>query len=167
MIPSIAIFGLNEFSVRFPTALISTLSIPLFYFLFKKLTRKENVAVLGTTLVTISPWHIYFSRYVSDHLMAGVFVALGLYLFLKMLDGEWWWSILSAFAFVLSVYTYYPERLFVPLFLLALTLLERKVINLKRRKVLGFCFLLVLSLHLHFYTELFSEKTLREPAWCL
>jgi len=45
MIPSIAIFGLNEFSVRFPTALISTLSIPLFYFLFKKLTRKENVAV--------------------------------------------------------------------------------------------------------------------------
>lgn len=134
MIPFIAIFGLNEFSVRFPTALISTLSVPLFYLLFKKITKKENIAVLGTLLLAISPWHIYFSRYVSDHLMAGVFVSLGLYLFLKMLDGEWWWSILSASAFVLSVYTYYPERLFVPLFLLALTLLERKTL-IKNRKI--------------------------------
>ncbi|MDO8609647.1 MAG: hypothetical protein Q7R95_03800, partial [bacterium] len=38
MVPSIAIFGLNEFGSRFPTALIATLSIPFFFFLFTEIT---------------------------------------------------------------------------------------------------------------------------------
>src|SRR3989344_7427252 len=36
MIPSIAVLGLNEFAVRFPTTLISTLTVLLIYFLAKE-----------------------------------------------------------------------------------------------------------------------------------
>lgn len=128
MVPAIAVFGLNEFSVRFATALISTLSIPLFFLLFRKLTKNTKIAILGALLLAISPWHIYFSRYVSDHLMAGVFVGSGIYFFLKMLEGKRKWAFLSAFFFILSIYTYYPERLFVPLFLLALFAIKFKAL---------------------------------------
>ena len=37
LIPSISIFGLNEFAVRFPSALLGTLTVFLTYFLTKKL----------------------------------------------------------------------------------------------------------------------------------
>ena len=33
-IPSIALFGLNEFGVRFPAAFLSTISIPIYYLFF-------------------------------------------------------------------------------------------------------------------------------------
>jgi hypothetical protein len=126
MIPSIAIFGLNEFGVRFPTALISTLAIPLFFFLFRKISRNESVALIATLLLAISPWDIYFSRYASDALIASVFVGLGVFAFLKMLEGGKRWAFLSAFLFTLSAYTYHSEKLFLPLFYIVVFLIYRK-----------------------------------------
>lgn len=138
MVPSIAIFGLNEFGVRFPTALISTLSVPLFYFLFRRLGRKENLALLATLMLAISPWYIYFSRVVSDQLIAGVFIGVGTLCFLKMLDGKKGWAFISAFFFVLSIYTYYAERLFVPLFVLSLLIINFRTLLKERNKVIIF-----------------------------
>ncbi|HAU65294.1 MAG: hypothetical protein UU02_C0037G0003 [Candidatus Woesebacteria bacterium GW2011_GWA1_40_43] len=161
MVPSIAIFGLNEFSVRFPTALISTLSIPLFFLLFRKLTKKTGTALLGTLLLAISPWHIYFSRYVSDHLMAGVFIGVGIIFFLKMLDGKKIWALLSALFFVLSIYTYYPERLFVPLFLLALFAIKfKELINHKKESVIFIIACIVLAAPL-LYSTFFGNDIAR------
>src|SRR3989344_8867341 len=37
LVPSIAVFGLNEFAVRSPSAFLGTLTVPLLYFLVKKL----------------------------------------------------------------------------------------------------------------------------------
>ncbi|MDO8657659.1 MAG: glycosyltransferase family 39 protein, partial [Candidatus Levybacteria bacterium] len=108
MIPSIALFGLNEFSIRFPTALIATLSIFLFFFFFMEITGDRKISLVASSLLTISPWHIYYSRYVSDHLIAGFLVVLGALCLLKMLkSGRWLWSIGSAVFFTLSIYTYY------------------------------------------------------------
>src|SRR3989338_10048432 len=86
MVPSIALFGLNEFSVRFPTALIATLSIPLFFLFFMEVTWSRAVSLVGVLLLTFSPWHIYYSRYVSDHLIAATLVILGVLCFLRMLN---------------------------------------------------------------------------------
>src|SRR3989344_4548439 len=41
-VPGIAIFGLNEFAVRVPSALIGVLSILAIYFLVKELLQKWN-----------------------------------------------------------------------------------------------------------------------------
>ena len=87
---------------------------------------------MATLLLTISPWHIYYSRYVSDHLIAATFVIFAVVCFLKMIKkGSWYWSVLSAFFFILSMYTYYAERLFIPLFLISLFII--KINDLKTR----------------------------------
>src|SRR3989344_7173099 len=54
MVPSIALFGLNEFGIRFPTALIATLTIPIFFLFFMEVTGLVIVSLIGTILLTIS-----------------------------------------------------------------------------------------------------------------
>jgi len=161
MVPSIAVFGLNEFSVRFPTALISTLSIPLFFLLFKKLTKKTNITLFATFLLAISPWHIYFSRYLSELMMAGVFIGAGIFFFIKMLEGKRMWAFVSAFFFVLSTYTYYAERLFVPLFLFVILAINLKTLIKEKHKLFIFvitCFILEIPL---LYSTFFGNDIAR------
>ncbi|OGE28523.1 hypothetical protein A2867_05075 [Candidatus Daviesbacteria bacterium RIFCSPHIGHO2_01_FULL_40_11] len=139
MVPSIALFGLNEFSVRFPTALIATLSIPLFFLFFMEVTGSRAVSLVGVLLLTFSPWHIYYSRYVSDHLIAATLVILGVLCFLRMLKkGRWFWGVGSAVFLVLSMYTYYAERLFVPLLVLVLFLLKGRDLKVRFKQVVLF-----------------------------
>src|SRR3989344_5129167 len=45
-VPSIALFGLNEFAVRFPSALFGTLTVFLAYLISKKLFKNENIALI-------------------------------------------------------------------------------------------------------------------------
>ena len=65
----IALFGLNEFSVRFISALFGSLTVLLAYLLIKQLLSldkryKNNIAIplLTSFFLAISPWHIQFSR---------------------------------------------------------------------------------------------------------
>ena len=61
-IPFIAIFGLNEWGVRFPLVILGTITVISFYFLLQILFRKENLSLWGSLLLAISPWHLQFSR---------------------------------------------------------------------------------------------------------
>lgn len=146
LVPSIALFGLNEFGIRFPTALLATLTIPLSFLLFKELTRSRLIALTASTMLAFSAWHIYYSRYVSDHLIAASLVMLGALCFLRMLGtGKWFWSTGSAICFILSMYTYYAERLFVPLLVLSLFFLRRVELKERLRSILLFiiiCFII-------------------------
>lgn len=149
-VPSIALFGLNEFAVRFPAAFISTLSIPIYYFFFVNFIRNIKIALLATALLTISPWYIYYSRYAaSEFLLSTLLASLGILSFLKMLSGKIIWGVLSALALVLSMYTYHTERLFVPLFILVFALLYKKTLLSQKRICLTFLmtlFMLVIPL---------------------
>lgn len=139
MVPSIALFGLNEFSIRFPTALVATIAIPLAFLLFMEITGSFALSFLATTLLTISPWHIYYSRYVSDHLIAATLVMTGVLCFFRMLkSGRWYWSAGSAVCFAIAMYTYYAERLFIPLLLLFLFILKRQELKEKFKPALVF-----------------------------
>ncbi len=55
------LFGLNEFSVRLPSAIFGTLTIPLLY-IFARKAFGLFPAVVVTVLLTFSAWHITFSR---------------------------------------------------------------------------------------------------------
>lgn len=149
MVPSIALFGLNEFGERFPTALFSILSIPLFFLIFRKLFKNDRLSLVGAFLLAISPWHIYFSRFFSDQIMASFFIGAGVYSYIKMLEGKDWWAVIAALFFTLSTYTYYAERLFIPLFLLALVLINIKEFLKARKKLVSFalaCFIFEIPL---------------------
>lgn len=104
LVPSIAIFGLNEFAVRFPSALFGTLTVLLTYFLAKKLfadskpkfeigiignylpfrrkTIQFDIPTIASLLLAISPWHLQFSRYDHEANFMVFFAILGLVLLL-------------------------------------------------------------------------------------
>lgn len=134
MVPSIAIFGLSEFAVRFPNAFISTLTIPLFYLFLWKLFKDQKIALVGASFLAISAWHISYSRYAYEPLMASTFVMLGIWFFMKMLSGKVIWALPAAFFLILTMYTAFAPRLFVPLFVLTALVFNFKQLFKEKQK---------------------------------
>lgn len=108
MLPFIKIFGLNEFSVRIPGAILGTITVWIIYFLAKNLF-SEKMAWLAALLLAINPWHIFMSRVA---MLVGVevfFVSFGVLCLIKGLkNGKWW--ILAAVNFGGAIYSYYGSR---------------------------------------------------------
>ena len=130
----VKIFGLNELAVRFPSALLGTMTVLVMYFLVKEMFGKrgttqintlnnaEIFALLSSLFLAISPWSLQFSRAAFEGNVGLFFLMLGALLFFKGLrDGRLF--ILSSLSFVLSIYSYHSFRLLIPLFLLSLGLL--------------------------------------------
>ncbi len=130
MVPAIAVFGLNEFSVRLPSAVFGILSIYALYLLCQKLFPKHpKIAGLAALLLAISPWHIQFSRMALEVNLTSLLIPLGLYLFLKGEEDEKFY-IFSLTSFGIGLYAYHAARLFIPLFGLFLILNSFK--NIKK-----------------------------------
>lgn len=126
-VPSIFIFGLSEFAVRLPSAFFGVSTVILAYFLAKKLFEVEFIALASTFFLAISPWHLQFSRAAFEANMALFFSTLGIYLFLKIRDKPIY-LLASAISFILAMYTFTSQRLFVPLIVIVLALHFRKVL---------------------------------------
>lgn len=135
-VPSIAIFGLNEFAIRFPSALFGTLTVVLTYLLAKKIFENENIALLASFFLTISPWHLQFSRAAFEANLGLFFSSLGIYLFIKFARDHPLWIFPSAFAFLAAMYTFTGQRLFVPFILLILAIQFKQQIT-KNFKVIA------------------------------
>lgn len=119
----VALFSLNEFSVRFPSLIFGTLTILVVYFLVKRLfediSYNEVLALISSFLFAISPWHIHFSRVASEANLAVFLTSLGLLLFFKGLKSNiFLYS--SAIALALTLYTYHGNHVFTILIFLAL-----------------------------------------------
>ncbi|MDP2633024.1 MAG: glycosyltransferase family 39 protein [Candidatus Curtissbacteria bacterium] len=145
-IPSILVFGLNEFAIRFPSALLGTLTVPILFLLVNKLTKNINLALLSSLFLAISPWHIQFSR-AGFESTVGLFMAMsGTYLFLVGLQkGK---STLLTFSFLLltfSMYTYHAYRIFTPLIVIAIVVIFKSEIkkNLSKLAVGAICAIVV------------------------
>ncbi|MBI3971580.1 MAG: glycosyltransferase family 39 protein [Chloroflexi bacterium] len=61
-VPSIGLFGLTELGVRFPAAAIGALSVVPLYAVAVLLLRKWWLGLLAAALLTVSPWHLQFTR---------------------------------------------------------------------------------------------------------
>lgn len=149
LVPSVAVFGLNEFSVRFTTGLVGTLTIMAFFLFTLSLTKNKKIVLISTAFLAISAWHIYYSRLASDHAIGLLLIILGMYFFQKMLSNGRLWAFLSAVMFILSMYAYHSQRLFVPMLLLFLLVIYRGQLKQRRSSVLIFistCLILVLPL---------------------
>lgn len=90
-VPSVAIFGLNEFAVRFPNTIFGVLSIyGLYLFLGQLLKDKKNtlLPLFASFSLAISPWATHFSRGAWE---VNVFVCVllfALYYYLRYLKGQ-------------------------------------------------------------------------------
>lgn len=123
----VKIWGLNEFSTRFPSAFFGTLTVLLSYYLVKEMffknENKNTLALLTSFFMAISPWHLQMSRVAFEANLGLFLVVLGTYLFLRGLNGGKTSLFLSALPFAATFYTFNSTRAFVPIFLVGLVLL--------------------------------------------
>ncbi len=89
--PFIALFGLNEYSVRLPNALVGTAAVYFTYLLTGELGRRSKFKVkevkklqtISSLLLAISPWHIVMSRGAFEANLTTFLLPMGIYLYLR------------------------------------------------------------------------------------
>lgn len=124
-VPSVLLFDVSTFAIRFPSAVLGVIAILLTYLLARELFKNEKIALLCAFVLAISPWHIQFSRTAFEANL-GVFLnILTAFLFIKGLKKPYL-LLFSAVTSGLSIYTYQSEKIFAPLFMLSLIMIFRK-----------------------------------------
>lgn len=134
-IPGIGIMGLNDFSVRFPSALSGVLAVFLTFLIVKELFRSNKLALLSALFLALSPWHIQFSRTAFEANLGLTLNLLTIFLFVKGLKRTNL-LILSAITSGLSIYAYQSEKIFAPLLMISLIVIFRKELLKLNRKYL-------------------------------
>ena len=130
-IPSVALFGLNEFAVRLPNALLGTLAVLFTYLMLKefgdrlKWSKADKVALFAALLLAISPWHIMLSRGAYEANLTSFFIPFGLWAFSRGISKPKW-MVVAAFSFGINLFTYHSARLFTPLVVFGMILIEKK-----------------------------------------
>lgn len=137
-LPSIRLFGLTPFAVRFPSALFGTLSILAVYVLvvelFREHKRVQQLAIFSSALLALSPWHIGMSRAAMEVTVSVFLVTVGVHFFLVGRRNTIFFLI-SGLVFALSVYTYPANVIFIPVVLLLLISIYRESYIQKRLPV--------------------------------
>lgn len=135
-VPTVAIFGISPWGVRLPAVIFGILGAWLFYLLVKEILNRETtrnttrnyaLPLIAAFLLTISPWHIQYSRAGFEVTqMLALFLAGLLFFFKGLNNGKWlpW----SAVCLALTPWGYSTAKLFTPIVLAALVLIYRREI---------------------------------------
>ena len=156
--PFIGLLGPNPFALRLPVALLGVLNVYLIYLLTNQLFKNKTLSIfnfkiklglISALILAITPWHLHLSRIAIDSTLLLSLLLSGVYFFLKALESEKFY-IFSAICFSLTFYTYATANLFTPLLLLALLIIYRKRITLKKTyKSLIVAFIICLPIGYH------------------
>lgn len=147
LIPFVALGGLTTTTVRFPMLIIGILTIVLTYLVGNKI-RDKTFGLIVMFLISISPWHIMYSRWGLEVTLLPFFFLLGL-LYLFQSEYNNYWFILACLFFSMCLYAYITSYLAIPLFLiLSIPVLRRaKRISL-RSLIMGLTLLTILAMPL-------------------
>ncbi len=175
-VPSILIFGFNEFAIRFPSALLGSLTPIFLVLLLLKLKIKPSATYLTGFWLAVLPWHIHFSRASFEAITALFLVIVGIYYYFSWIEKPKLSKIiLWISSFSLSVWAYHAERLFVPLLVLGLIFITRhqiKISKIKSQIIIGSIILSVFAIpfiKLTFFTPVIMTRAavtsiLRDPS---
>ncbi len=116
---SIAVLGYNDVAVRFPSALLGTLTVLAVYGLVRELAGRSGVrddrsrilALTAAFFSSILPWNIQFSRMAAEANAGLFFLVTGIFLFLRGLRLNRWLLALSIISFGFSAYSYLSFRI--------------------------------------------------------
>ncbi len=127
LIPSIKIFSLTPFAVRFPNALLSIFTLLFTFLISQKLFKDYSISLLSTLFMAISPWALPMSRIALEANLVVFIIALATYLYLKANENK---SItlyvFSSLFFGLSLFTYHSAKIFTPILLILLIFFQKK-----------------------------------------
>jgi 4-amino-4-deoxy-L-arabinose transferase-like glycosyltransferase len=126
-IPFIKIFGLTPFAIRFPNLIFSVATIYVLYLLIFLLTKNKFLANIVSFVLTISPWHLQFSRGAWESSTALFFLILGIYwLYKYILTKQKIYILIIPIPLVISLATYHSARIIAPIFLLSIIFFNLK-----------------------------------------
>ena len=121
-VPTVAIFGITPWGVRLPAVFFGVLGIWATFLLVEKISGKRGLGLLAASLMTISPWHIQYSRGAFEVTMLLTFLLFGLYFFFKSLKRpQFLWVAVAVLSFTPWIYS--TAKLFAPLLMIFLFLL--------------------------------------------
>jgi 4-amino-4-deoxy-L-arabinose transferase-like glycosyltransferase len=123
-IPFILAFGLTEFAIRFPHALLGVLTIISSYFLVWGLTKKKSLSLLTAFLVAVTPWYIFTSRFVLQSNLSVFLLTTSLAFFFNR-EKKKYYVLVSILLLFLTLFSYHTTRIFSPLFLLGMVVIYR------------------------------------------
>ncbi|MBI4099904.1 glycosyltransferase family 39 protein [Candidatus Microgenomates bacterium] len=146
------IFGLNDFSVRLPSALAGTLLILASYYLVKQLFFTQKTALLASLFVAIAPWALQFSRAGFEANVALLFVTLGVFLFLRQK------LVVSFLFFAAAIYTYQGAVIATPLILALLVFVHHKILHPWGKRLLPAVVLFLVVIWPFFSSYVLSDK---------
>lgn len=130
VVPSVAVFGLNDTAVRLPSAILGVLAVLFTYKMAYELFGKKELALLAALFLAISPWHLQFSRVAFETNSATFWSVLGTWAFLKAINSQRVklaaWMSLAALAFGANLFMYHNARVFIPIYTLALVIAYRQ-----------------------------------------
>ncbi len=144
----IKIFGLNQFAVRFPAALLGSLTVVAIYYLTREIFPENSpprsrqapprrwltLPLVSSFLLAISPWHINLSRTATESVLILFFLVLGVCLYFSGLKKKSrLWLFLAFVCIGINLYIYLAARSFLPLFLPVLIYLSFSKIKTERK----------------------------------
>lgn len=138
-------FGANEFSARFPIALIGALTVFPVYGISVMIFRKKEWGIFSAFLLAILPWHVVLSRTTAEGIVGLAAYVWGIQHMLIGIEEGLRRRIISACALFFLTYFLYPSfRILVPLTLLPMVLFVPQKEFRTRRAVIGaaVCFFL-------------------------
>jgi 4-amino-4-deoxy-L-arabinose transferase-like glycosyltransferase len=161
-VPFIAIFGLTELAVRLPAAIIGVGMVVAVYFLVLQILhnwdkrKKQRIALYSAFFLSVSPWHLQFSRAAFEGNIGICFLIIALIFFFTGLKKKWYYFLFSIF-FVLSIYSYHSFRLINPVLLTILLALFYKEL-LKQKIIVGLSILSIIFFSLPVYINVNNSQ---------
>jgi 4-amino-4-deoxy-L-arabinose transferase-like glycosyltransferase len=135
LVPILKVFGVNEFAIRFPSALAGILMVYLTYVLACQLFPDKKSGIIAAGLLAISPWSLQLSRAAFEGNLAAMFNLGGVVAFLGSRQKKWLLP-LSVLLFILSFYTFNANRIIAPLLFGLLCIISFKDIWLAKKWML-------------------------------
>lgn len=130
LVPSIGIFGLSEFAVRFPSFFFGAATIFVFYYIVRRQTKNNVLALFASAALVLSSWHIQFSRAGFESIPALFVFLLGAAFLLESKKSKSTIYLTVAFIlFALTMYIYHSYRIFTPLFLVGFFILNLSIVR--------------------------------------
>lgn len=132
-IPSVFLFDLNKFAVRFPNAILGTLAVFVTFLLAGEIgklagfedRKRRLLQIVSSFLLAISSWHIMMGRGAFEANLTTFFLPLSVYLFLRGIR-QVEYFFLSAIFFGINLFTYHSAKLVTPALFIGLIVLFRK-----------------------------------------
>lgn len=126
-VPSVALFGLNRFSARLPSALAGTLAIFGLYLLIDLLFPPKNKkqiltpALLASFSLALAPWHLLYSHGAWETNLFTTLLLFALYFYLRFLRSKSFPLYPAAILASLTLITYQAAKFLTPSILIITT----------------------------------------------